>query len=390
MAASLEELLGKIRAEALMRGKDWEKVAEILADEAEVSDTPDPPGARPLKRKSTSPVPTAQPPAEDPPEVLETIGRYDRRNLDFSSDEIIGSWSDEAPQCAVSAASVQRSSADPREQQCGNPDLPPAKVSCNGPQHDDRTRDDPERPVTTDPNRAKDDPERPATTDPNHAAEDNIELQIDRLLQACSAATGLPHHAAAQDGSSDMKTVWIVGDSLVYWAEDRAAKCSYGTRLGLPRDKCKVFWFDRKGLRWDQMQNLVVKAARQTPAPNILVIHAGTKDLLSTKSFNLIYKVIESIKSWLVRWPGLRVVWSHIIQQGDWCDGYSVATVAKRRKKVNNGIGKFVKANGGSVVYHERINSKYVELYRGDGIHLSALGLDVFNNSLRDMLEKYI
>ncbi|XP_077140614.1 uncharacterized protein LOC143805312 isoform X2 [Ranitomeya variabilis] len=432
MSEDLEELLDKVRAEALMRGKEWQKVAEILTDEGNVTDTPDlmpcTKTARPPECRSPSPVPRAkrrvQSPDKNPPKaapVVTSFGSYGRgfTNVDFSADDIVGMWSDNKPpqpaaSTAVPSASVkeQRSRDGQREQHYYRSDSPKAKVSVaakgNVRRNDNSTEYRAEGPV----------PARSSST-----AEESIELRIDRLLHACSAATGLPlQHAlsaAAQDGIPRerpkkgqistpaqeprqearkrtslredgrrwtcnthrtapvrppvVKTIWIMGDSFVHLAEERATRCSYGTWLGLPRDKCKVFWFGRTGLHWDEMQTLVEKAARQSPSPDILVIHAGAKDLTSTESLDLISKVTGGIRSWLTRWPGLKVIWSQIIQQGDWCN---TNYVAKSRKKVNKGVEKFLKANGGSVVRHEGIDEMihdYEEI-----LSSSLLGVDTW------------
>ncbi|XP_073496195.1 uncharacterized protein [Phyllobates terribilis] len=400
MSAALEELLGKVRAAALTRGKDWQKVAEILADEGKATNTHDPMPpctrtARPLEHKSPSPVPSAKrgvrSPRRNRPKAAPVVKSYVRygvscfRNVDFSADEILGMWSDKSSQCAASTATSvdgQKSREGHLEQHSYKSDAQPANVPVAA-----------EGQAQQNDNSAEGDAEGPDTADSSSTAEESIELQIDRLLRTCSAETGFPlQHApsaAAQDGipgeqpKKDVKTIWIVGDSFVHWAEDRASECLYGTRLGLPRDKCNVFWFGRKGLYWDQMRKLIDTAARQTPSPDILILHAGAKDLTRMTSTILMQKVICGIRSLLFRWPGLKVIWSQIIQQRNRYYG-------KRRNKVNIGVEKFVKGKGGIVLHHEGINYKCPELYERDGIHLSDMGLDVFNSSLHDILEKYI
>ncbi|CAJ0936428.1 unnamed protein product [Ranitomeya imitator] len=350
MSEALEELLGKVRAEALIRGKEWQKVAEILTDEGNVPDTPDlmpcTKTARPPECRSPSPVPRAkrrvQSPDKNPPKaapVVTSFGSYGRglTNVDFSADDI-----------------EQRSRDGHREQHCYKSDSQKAKVSVaakgNVRNNDNRTEDQAEGPVTA----------RSSST-----AEESIELRIDRLLHACSAATGLPlQHAlsaAAQDGIP----------------RQRPKKGQISTPAQKPRQKV----MKRMSLHEDGRRRTCNTHRTASVRPT------GAKDLTSTESLDLISKVTGGIRSWLTRWPGLKVVWSQILQQGDWCD---INYVAKSRKKVNKGVGKFVKANGGSVVRHEGIDGKYTKLYNNDGIHLSIMGLDVFNHSLQDKLERYI
>lgn len=134
------------------------------------------------------------------------------------------------------------------------------------------------------------------------------------------------------------------------------------------------------------MQQLISEAADQAPAPDILVIHAGGNDLRSLKLLQLVNVIRADIDSWLARWPGLKVIWSNIINR--YAD--SVRGVERSRKKVNKAIEKFVLSKGGSVVSHEDIDFKYARLYRADGEHLSDAGLDVFNKSLKDVLQRCV
>ncbi|KAG9471131.1 hypothetical protein GDO78_015702 [Eleutherodactylus coqui] len=182
------------------------------------------------------------------------------------------------------------------------------------------------------------------------------------------------------------KTIWIVGNSFVHWAQVRAARQPYGTQLGLPQNRCQVFWFGEKDLWWSGILQLMAKAAEQTLPPDILVIHAGGNDLTSLRLSRLIQRIQADIHSWMAKWPWLKVVWSKIIQRKVWLTTGRIQQVEQKRRKVNTIITNFLKSKGGSFVDHDNINFKCSNLYRPDGEHLSDIGLDLFNKSLQQML----
>ncbi|XP_069604250.1 serine/arginine repetitive matrix protein 1-like isoform X2 [Ranitomeya imitator] len=204
MSEALEELLGKVRAAAQVRGEAWlqEKVAEILTDKGKASDPQDPsPCAkrvRSLGPRSPSPVPRnrrkvssrgrAPPeasagqcpssevpcPAENP-FTLDTDLRYAPHN-----------FGDEDLRIPVNVASWRRSENGPRSEDAGivyekEQKSRNSRQRYSSPSSNPRT-DKAETCHSTSNGKDRN------TTRPNNTEEESIELRIERLLQSCSAA----------------------------------------------------------------------------------------------------------------------------------------------------------------------------------------------------------
>lgn len=65
----------------------------------------------------------------------------------------------------------------------------------------------------------------------------------------------------------------------------------------------------------------------------------------------------------------------------------SVDKINKARVKVNKAVAKFVAHNGGLVVRHCELEGEYGLYLRGDGVHLSAVGIDMWVLGLQDGLQ---
>lgn len=102
-------------------------------------------------------------------------------------------------------------------------------------------------------------------------------------------------------------------------------------------------------------------------------------------------EVIRDIKTDLLRlWsacPGLIVVWSDMVARKVWRQARSVDRVNKARIKVNKEVGRFVKRNGGIVVRHREFEEGSANFLRGDGVHLHAVGFDLWNLHIQEGIE---
>lgn len=118
------------------------------------------------------------------------------------------------------------------------------------------------------------------------------------------------------------------------------------------------------------------------PAPHVLIIHLGENDLCYTKGVQLRFSAcrdLAKIKEWL---PSSVIIWSELLQRRVWRDARNPAKVEKKRREVSAQVGTFVRSLGGLVVAHPTIHFSRHDLYRGDGVHLSHSGADIF---LRDL-----
>lgn len=132
-----------------------------------------------------------------------------------------------------------------------------------------------------------------------------------------------------------MCLVWIEGYSYVHWGAKRADVRPNGLQLGFRREQLQIRWLGLRGALWCRMLPEIHHFEALDRYPNILVLHAGGKDMAVRASRN----IIRDIKTNLLRlWsacPSMIVVWSDIVPRKVWRQAWSVDCVNKARVKVN-------------------------------------------------------
>ncbi|KAM4020117.1 uncharacterized protein ACNLHF_000667 isoform 4-T4 [Anomaloglossus baeobatrachus] len=195
MSAALEELFGKMRAAALVRGEAWlrEKVAEILPDEGKGSQDPPPCAKRGRAYEHRSPSPVPRNRRKDPLEVSggpcpTSEGPCSAKNpliLDSNLQD-----GDEYFQIPVNAASRCGSHSGPSSEVAGIVSAENQKPSDAKIGQQDSSPSPNLRTVnieTCDNSYTKN---VPGTTQSSNT-EESIEFRIERLLRSCSAAIEL-------------------------------------------------------------------------------------------------------------------------------------------------------------------------------------------------------
>ena len=173
--------------------------------------------------------------------------------------------------------------------------------------------------------------------------------------------------------------VWIVGDSIVYWAERRAEQIGM-TNLGRG---AAVHWAGRRGLHLGQV-NTLLEQSEGNANPTVLVLHVETNDLESLTKKNLantLTNLWESQKN-------KTVVWSSILERVFYNSQSPEAQgkIYSRRRASNRYARALAERRGGKAISHMNINRANLHFYRPDGLHLSNEGLDLFINNLKDGL----
>ncbi|KAM4599815.1 uncharacterized protein V3H82_008446 [Fundulus diaphanus] len=190
--------------------------------------------------------------------------------------------------------------------------------------------------------------------------------------------------------SSEPKNVWICGHSLVYWAESRAKSPEVGMQLGMDPSKVTIWWKGVQGMTWSQLLPQLHQLKITWPNPDILIIHLGGNDLSTESPTNLLASVKKDMTSIRSIFPHCLLVWSNILPRRVWRHSPDSHEVDLVRTTVNRRIHNIVSELGGTSVKHDNIRcGTNTGLYRGDGIHLSPKGIDVFNLNLQDFLEKW-
>ncbi|XP_072000851.1 uncharacterized protein [Engystomops pustulosus] len=181
-------------------------------------------------------------------------------------------------------------------------------------------------------------------------------------------------------------TVWILGHSFIYWAEQRAMVRPGGRSLGF--FDADVRWRGIKGLRWMQALPEVVDISRYSVSPSILVLHLGGNDLCSVRFGELVPLIQSDLERFSSFFSRFVLVWSEIIPRAIWEGARDGAGIERSRRLLNTKVSRFVRERGGVVVRHRELEGDNRGLLLPDGVHLTDIGMDIFLSGLQDGIER--
>ncbi|XP_044150850.1 serine/arginine repetitive matrix protein 1-like isoform X3 [Bufo gargarizans] len=184
--------------------------------------------------------------------------------------------------------------------------------------------------------------------------------------------------------------VWILGHSFVFWGALRADVRQNGRQLGFDRGTAIVRWIGRRGMAWGSVLQEVHRQARLDRVPDILVLHVGGNDLGVRPCRELIRDIrFDFLRLWSL-FPSVVTVWSDIVPRKVWREARSVERLNKARIKLNRVIGRFCAKHGAVVVRHPELEAGTGGFWRQDGVHLNAVGIDLWSLDLQGGIETAI
>ena len=141
-------------------------------------------------------------------------------------------------------------------------------------------------------------------------------------------------------------------------------------------------------MQWEQLNVQLARLCQLWPMPSILVIHLGGNDLGKCKTLDLLFKIKGDLQRFGLAFPGTVVAFSEIIPRLSWLSSEQRRVMEKMRKRVNRALEKYMPQIGGFSYRHVDLEGGYPGLYRRDGVHLSEVGVDIFNVGLQNIVEK--
>ena len=180
------------------------------------------------------------------------------------------------------------------------------------------------------------------------------------------------------------KKIWIVGSSLVHWAELRARKeGGNGCMLTSP----KVQWQGQRGMKWNHLLPKVKSMLAVTAPPSMLFVHLGGNDLSSIPLRKLTEIAKYDLTALAGMCPQTVLVWSDVLPRIHYRGAHADNKMEKTRKTFNSSMRAFIKKENGKAIRHPKIQWYFPELFREDGVHLNDKGNDAFlgtfHNSIR-------
>lgn len=148
-----------------------------------------------------------------------------------------------------------------------------------------------------------------------------------------------------------------------------------------------VQWTGIPGMLWSRVLPEIQRYACLDRPPDVLLLRVGGNDLCLRASRKLIRDVKWDFLQLRVSFPDTVIVWSDIIGRVAWRGARLVECVNKARIKDNKAVAKFVVCNGGLVVRHCELERDIGLFLRGDEVHLSAVGIDMWFLVLQEGLQ---
>ena len=181
--------------------------------------------------------------------------------------------------------------------------------------------------------------------------------------------------------------VWVLGDSIPYWAGERAKETNK-PNLKLP--DATVAWWGVRGLRWCDFRRAVESQVLLSEPPRIILVHLGGNDL-TTLSLLQLKKAMESEIAYLrAAFPQTMIIWCDILPRKVWRGAANLKAINEKRKRVNRVGRQIVRQSGrGDEILCSEIDLK-TNFFREDGVHLNDVGLEFYLDYLREGVLKHL
>ena len=140
-------------------------------------------------------------------------------------------------------------------------------------------------------------------------------------------------------------------------------------------------------MRWDNLCHHISILSHSLPYPDILIIHLGGNDIGKYSTLDLIFKIKRDLQHIHLSFPSTKIIFSEMIPRFLWLSFPENRSLEKIRRRVNHSIEKFMPILNSFSYRHTELEGGFSGLYRSDGIHLSDIGLDIFNSDLQNMVE---
>lgn len=122
--------------------------------------------------------------------------------------------------------------------------------------------------------------------------------------------------------------------------------------------------------------------------PIILVLHAGGNDIGFVRTVELIARIRLDLARFLALFSDVVLIWSEIVPRPAWSILGDARAIERIRRRVNHAVSRYVRSLGGFVVRHRELEGENAALMRRDGVHLTPVGLDIFNLGLQSGVEQ--
>ena len=138
---------------------------------------------------------------------------------------------------------------------------------------------------------------------------------------------------------------------------------------------------------WANLLPEVSRLLQQFPPPDGLIIHLGGNDIGKSKTLDIIFTIRDDLLRLQLSFPNTVLVFSEVVQRLCWLSSPVKHPFEKIRRRINRAVARLLSPLHILSFRHSELEGFIQGLYRSDGVHLSDIGLDIFNANLGTCIE---
>ena len=172
--------------------------------------------------------------------------------------------------------------------------------------------------------------------------------------------------------------IWIVGDSIVRRAKERAT-ATRQLQLGTPY---AIRWHGQGGARLEDVEKMVDNRLRFSAPPSIVILHLGTNNIGQLDACSCRAAIKTALGTLRARMPQARILWSSILPRIVYHGKRPTGSTSQEalegvRVSLNNYARRQTNGMGNASVIIHNIDRSNHNMFIRDGVHLSDQGSDI-------------
>ncbi|XP_052701653.1 uncharacterized protein LOC128178498 [Crassostrea angulata] len=195
--------------------------------------------------------------------------------------------------------------------------------------------------------------------------------------------------SSIQGSTAEVVKVWIVGSSII-WQAFSHARLNGGSNLDFSPMEANIWWQGKGGMRWRHLLPKIRQMLRYEDPPHFLVLHCGGNDIGQIKSSELREKMEQSLDALSPLLPRTKIIWSQILPRLKWRNARDNNALNKTRVRVNSFVATKLLAHQGGYIRYQKITPSDKSLFKGDGVHLTEKGNEIFLKTLTKAFKRFI
>ena len=185
--------------------------------------------------------------------------------------------------------------------------------------------------------------------------------------------------------------MWVIGDSLVHWAAERA-EIKGLVHFQMEADNIRVRWFGVRGMTWPDLKSRIQYLMMLKARPFMMIIHLGGNSVVSTKLRTFQKRIERDFRYMFWTYPDVVFVWSDILPRLVWkgAKPKDYPAMEKKRGCLNRTARRVVASYAdGRQLIHDNFDHTPGLFWR-DGVHLSDIGSDLLLVNMQEAVSSFL